>query len=166
MCQQIADRILKVLFYTEATAAILLYVMIAALLSTDVLMREVAGSSLPGVQRISVYAMIQTGFLGLGLAAARGRHLRPRFADGLIPARFTPVVKRIGAFLMAAVFGYFVIFGIRFVQESIEFGDMTRTIRVPLWTVQLVVPYALGSTALRYLIFGIFPALSPEERLE
>ncbi len=166
MLQQVAGRILKILFYTEATAAIALYAMIAALLACDVFMREVAGSSLPGVQRISVYAMIQTGFLGLGLAAARGRHLRPRFADGLIPARFVPLVRRIGAFLMAAIFGYFVLFAVRFVQESIQFGDMTRTVRMPLWTVQLVVPYAFCSTALRYLIFGLFPDLSPEEKPE
>ncbi len=166
MPEQVAARILKVLFVVEATVAIALYTMIAALLASDVFMREVAGSSLSGVQRISVYAMIQTGFLGLGLAAARGRHLRPRFADGLIPARFKPAVQRIGSFLMAFIFGYFVLFAVSFVQESIQFGDMTRTIRVPLWTVQLVVPYAFCSTALRYVIFGLFPALSPEETAE
>ncbi|RTZ99277.1 MAG: hypothetical protein DSY90_01650 [Deltaproteobacteria bacterium] len=160
-----ARSILKILFYAEATVATLLYVMIATLLAGDVFMREVGGSSLMGVQRISVYAMIQTGFLGLGLAAAKGQHLRPRFADGLIPDRFEPVVKRIGAFLMAIIFGYFVVFGMEFVQESIQFGDTARPFKTPLWILQLVVPYALASTALRYLIFAIFPDLNPEERL-
>lgn len=163
---RIARRILKVLFYAEAGAATLLYAMIAAMLAGDVFIREVGGSSLSGVQRLSVYAMIQTGFLGLGIAAARGRHLRPRFADGLVPARFTPIVKRIGSFLMAGIFAFFFVFGVKFVQESIEFGDMAKTIKFPLWTVQLVVPYALFSTSFRYLLFGIFPDLNPEEQLE
>ena len=164
--QSIAGRILNYLFYAEAAAAILLYAMIAALLACDVLLREVGVSFILGVQRMCVYAMIQTGFLGLGLAAARGRHLRPRFADALVPKRFVPLVRRIGSFSMAAIFGYFIIFGVKFVMEAIEYGDLARTIKIPLWIVQLVVPYAFFSTALRYLIYGIFPDLNPEEKVE
>lgn len=163
---KIASHVLKILFYAEASVATGLYVMIAALLAGDVVVREVGGSSLMSIQRICVYAMIQTGFLGLALAAARGRHLRPRFADGLVPVRFEPVVKRIASFMLAAIFAYFAVFGFEFVMESIEYGEMTKSIKLPLWTVQLVVPYSLGSTALRYLIFGIFPSLSPEEQLQ
>jgi TRAP-type C4-dicarboxylate transport system permease small subunit len=163
---KLAKKVLKILFFAEAIIATLLYMMIAASLAGDVLMREVAGSSLSGVQRICVYAMIQTGFLGLGLAAARGMHLRPRFADGVAPERFRPVMQRIGAFLMAGIFGFFVIFGVQFVQESIQYADMARPFKFPIWILQIVVPYALASTALRYLIFGIFPDLNPEEKLQ
>lgn len=162
---KIARKVLKILVFTEATIATLLYVMIAVSLTSDVLMREVAGSSLSGIQRLCVYAMIQTGFLGLGLAAAKGMHLRPRFTDGWVPERFRPVIQRIGAFLMAAIFGFFVFFGIEFVQESIQYADMARPFKFPIWILQLVVPYAFASTALRYLIFGIFPELNPEGKL-
>ncbi len=163
---KLANHILKLLFYTEAGVATLLYVMIAVLLAGDVFIREVGGSSLMSIQRICVYFMIQTGFLGLGLAAARGRHLRPRFADGLVPAPLVPVVKRLASFILAAIFAYFAIFGFEFVRESIEYGEMTKSIKIPLWIVQLVVPYSLCSTAFRYLLFGIFPSLNPEEQLE
>lgn len=162
----IAKRILRILFFTEAAVATLLYVMIAALLGTDVIMREVGGTSLMGVQRLCVYAMIQTGFLGLGLAAARGMHLRPRFADGMVPDRYVPIVRRIASFLMAAIFGYFAIFGIEFVMESINYGEMTRSITFPIWIVQLVVPYSLISISLRYLLYGAFPELNPEETIQ
>ncbi|MBM1504233.1 hypothetical protein JQT83_17295, partial [Sulfitobacter mediterraneus] len=46
-------RILTLLFVTEAAVAISAYVVIAGLLLADVLMRELAGSSIWGAQRIS-----------------------------------------------------------------------------------------------------------------
>jgi len=163
---KIAKKVLKILFFAEATIATLLYVMIAASLASDVFMREVAGSSLGGIQRICVYAMIQTGFIGLGLAAAKGMHLRPRFTDGWVPERFQIFIQRIGSFLMAAIFGFFVIFGIQFVQEAIQYADLARPFKFPIWILQMVVPYAFASTSLRYLIFGLFPVLNPEEQLQ
>ena len=66
---------------------------------------------------------------------------------------------------MALIFGFFVYFGVEFVLESIQYADLARPFKFPLWIIQLVVPYALASTSLRYLIFGIFPDLNPEEKL-
>ena len=129
-------------------------------------MREIAGSSLQGAQRIAVYLMIVAGFLGLGLAADRGRHLRPRFADRLIPRRLAPRAERIGAALMALIFAYFAWLGMRLVLEAREYGDMARSIRVPLWMIELIVPYAFASVALRYLFYAIWPGLRPVEATE
>ena len=165
MYQKIAKLLLRYLFVFETGIAILSYALITGMLTSDVLMREIFGSSLRGVQRISVFFMIQAGFLGLGIAAARGRHLRPRFADWIVADRYVASVKRIGSFLMAGIFALFAVSGVYFVLESIEYGEMARIIEIPMWIVQSVVPYALGTTALRYLLYGIFPQLCPEEGL-
>ena len=161
-----ARRILAVLFRIEAAVAICAFAGIAGLLIGDVLMRELAGSSIRGAQRIAVYLMIVAGFLGLGLAAARGRHLRPRFADGLIPRPLAPLAERTGAALMALIFAYFAWLGLRLVMEAREYGDMARSLRVPLWMIELIVPYAFASIALRYLIYAIWPDLRPDEANE
>ena len=161
-----ARRFLAFLFLIESSVAIIAYVVIAALLLVDVGMRELAGSSIWGAQRISVYLMIVTGFLGLGLAADRGRHLRPNFADHLIPARFAALADRTGSAIMAAVFLYFAWLGIDFVRSAYEYGDMARTIKTPLWMIELVVPYAFLSIALRYGFYAIWPELKPTEVLE
>ncbi len=163
---QAARRFLQALFVIESSVAMLAYVLIAGLLLGDVLLRQLAGTSIWGAQRIAVYLMIVTGFLGLGLAADRGRHLRPRFADALVPARWAGAADRLGSLIMAGVFATFAWYGVVFVRQAIEYGDLARTIRVPLWIIELVVPYAMGSTALRYLIYARWPALKPQEALE
>ena len=163
---QISRRILSGLFAVDVTVAISAYVVIAVLLLGDVILRETGGGSLWGAQRISVYLMIVIGFLGLGLAAAKGRHLRPQFLDHVVPARFSETADRIGSGLMALIFGGFGVVGVQFVAEAIEYGDMARIIDIPLWYIQLVVPYAFFSTALRYVLFALHPELRPQEVLE
>jgi len=153
------------MFALEAGVAILAYLLIASMLLGDVFAREVLGTSLGGVQRISVYLMIITGFLGLGLASARGRHLRPRFADGLIPAKFTEQVHRIGSGIMFLIFVGFFVVAIQHVHETYSYGDLARSTKFPMWIIQLIIPYAFASISLRYLAFFLFPALCPSEEL-
>ena len=159
-------RLLAGMFVVEVTIAISAYVIIAGLLLTDIVMRETGNGSLWGAQRISVYLMIVIGFLGLGLAAARGRHLRPRFLDGVLPEQFSQTADRVGSMLMALIFGGFGIVAIQFVAEAITYNEIARIIRIPMWYIQLVVPYAFFSTALRYVIFAVDPDVRPKEALE
>lgn len=163
MSTQAPNRILAGLFTLESFLAVSGYIAIATLLIVDVALRELFGSSIFGAQRVAVYIMIVTGYLGIGLAAARGRHLRPRFADGLIPQRLVPLATRLGDLIMAGVLAVFTWFGITFVIEAHEFGDMARIIDIPLWWLHLVVPYAFATTGLRYFLFALFPQLRPEE---
>lgn len=160
------QRILKALFAIEATIAISAYLIIAGLLLADVTMREFGAGSIWGAQRISVYLMIVIGFLGLGLAASRGRHLRPRFLDWVFPESMSRTADTIGSFIMMLVFAGFGVIAIQFLHESIEYGDLARVIKIPLWYIQTVVPYAFFSTASRYAIFTMDPAMRPEEALE
>ena len=156
-------RFLHGLFRVEAALAMAGYTVIACLLIVDVSLRETLETSIYGAQRISVYIMIVTGFLGLGLAAAQGRHLRPRFADGLIPAAFAREVTRLGDLVMTAVFFFFAWLGVRFVLDAHSYGDMAMVIDIPLWILHLIVPWAFASTGLRYFMFALFPRLRPEE---
>ncbi len=159
----LARRFLALLFRLEATVAILAFLGISLLLLADVGMRELAGSSIWGAQRISVYLMIITGFLGLGLAAQRGRHLRPRFADRLIPDPLSKAADRAGSAIMFGVFLYFAWLGVEFVRAAYRYGDLAQTIKTPLWMIELIVPYAFVSISLRYLCFAIWPELKPGE---
>ena len=159
----LARRFLAALFKLEAAVASMAFLAIALLLLADVALRELAGSSIWGAQRISVYLMILTGFLGLGLAAGRGRHLRPRFADRLVPIPWAKAADRFGSAIMFAVFLYFAWLGIEFVTAAYRYGDLAQTIKTPLWMIELVVPYAFLSISVRYLFFAIWPALKPSE---
>jgi TRAP-type C4-dicarboxylate transport system permease small subunit len=160
-----AKKLLNLLFKVESTVAILCYSLIVLLLISDVALRELIGSSIPGAQRISVYMMIITGFLGMGLAASTGRHLRPRFADDLVSARLAGLAERVGAVIMTVILATYGVVAIRLVVDAYEYGDLARTIKIPLWTLMTVVPYAFFSTALRYAAFALHPELAPLQKI-
>ncbi|MCE8548499.1 TRAP transporter small permease subunit [Ruegeria pomeroyi] len=160
--RKFAQRLLFLLSNTEAGIAVIAFAVISALLIGDVLLREVFNSYIFGAQRISVYAMIIAGFLGIGLAADQGKHLRPTVADALIPERYEHLATRLGVAIMAVVFFILVWIGIEFVAAAIHYGDLARSIKIPVWTVQVIVPYAFFSAGLRYSIFAVFPDLNPE----
>ena len=64
---------------------------------------------------------------------------------------------------MCAVFLWFAWLGVTFVKSAYQYGDLAQTIKTPLWMIELIVPYAFLSIALRYLFFTIWPALKPSE---
>ena len=143
----------------EAFVAVCAYVLTAGLLLSEVIARELFTESIWGSQKIAVFAAIIAGSLGLAIATSENAHLRPSFADGLLPYGW---VDRLGDVLSALLFAGFGYFAIVFVQESIEYKDVAEVIRIPLWPIQIVLPYAFFSSALRHLIFAVEPDLKPE----
>lgn len=151
--------ILALMETVEGFVAMLAYAGVAALLITDVVMREFLGIPILGAQSLAVLGAIIAGFLGLSLAAAKGMHLRPAVLDHVLPARFDPYIAR-SSDVIASVF-YFAIayFAVRFVGESQLMGDKAAVLYFPLWPIQLVMPYAFLSCAIRHAAYAVEPEL-------
>ena len=148
----------QLLLWLESAIAVLAYLTTAGLLLGVILSREVFTTSIDGAQKVAVLAAILAGSLGMAIATGENAHLRPTFADGLLPG---PVVDRVGDVLSALIYLGLGAFAIRFVAESIEFGDRAELIRVPLWPFQLVFPYMFFSSALKHLVFAWKPEWKP-----
>ena len=156
-----AGRLLRALTAVESVAAAIAYVIVAALLIGDVVGREVLGKGIFGASKMAVFAAIVSGFLGLSLATAANVHIRPAFMDWVFRGRAEPWARRAGdafAFVFFCVAGYFAIL---FVMQSYEFKEKAAVIYWQLWPIQLVIPYAFFSTALKHAIFAGWPALKP-----
>ena len=150
--------LLRLLTVIESIVAATAYAIVATVLIADVVGREVLGSGVFGAQKMAVYGAVIAAFLGLSLATASNSHLRPAFLDHVLRG---PSVDRIGDALSAVFFLIVAWFGISFVLQSMEFQDRAAVLYWLLWPIQLIIPYALASTALRHVAFAIWPALKP-----
>jgi len=159
----LAQRVLRLLYRFEAFAATVAYAAVACLLIGDVIGREVFATSIHGAQKIAVYAAIVAGFLGLSLATADNMHLRPSFLDGLVPHRFTRIVQRASDSFSCLFFIVMAVIGAMFVQQSMQFSDRAAVLYWLLWPIQIVMPYALLTTAIRHGVFALYPATRPAE---
>lgn len=148
----------QLLLWLESAVAVVAYLTTAALLFSTIVSRELFTTSIDGAQKVAVLCAIIAGSLGLVIATGENAHLRPTFADGLLPAKWVPRLGDILSALIHIGLGYF---AIQFVAQSIEFGDKAELIRIPLWPFQIVFPYMFFSAAFKHLIFAWQPEWKP-----
>jgi TRAP-type C4-dicarboxylate transport system permease small subunit len=158
---QAAEKLLKALGLVEKAVIMLAFAVMAGALMADVLSREFFGRGIFGAPQVGVFAMIVMSFLGIGLASAAGAHLRPRFADRLVPRRWDPFMDRLAEFLFALFCALFGGIAVLVVQESLALGDVAPVLRWPIWPFQAVIAAAFFIAALRHFLFGLFPPLKP-----
>ncbi len=156
-------RLLGGLYATEKWLAVLAFAVITVLLFADVVGRELFGYGLFWAQRVSVYAATTAGLLGFSLCVSTGNHLRPTSFDRLVPARWNDSMNRLADLLSAAICLFLAGYSANFVFNSYQLGERGQAINMPLWPVQLVLPWCFVSGALRYLAFAAYPPLRPSE---
>lgn len=149
--------LIKVLGSIERLMATIFIGLMTLLVILDVFSREILNQGIPWAQKSAVYLMIWGGFLGAIMISEKAGHLRPEVADKLwgkkqwLYIRFQNIVTIIFCFV-------FLYASVGYVSESIEFGDKSVVLRVPLWVLQLIIPYTFASMAIRNIYFLFNPA--------
>lgn len=161
--QAVAARFLDGLFKLEKWVAIAAFALVTVLLFADVLGRELFGHGIFWAQRVAVYGATVAGLLGFALCTARGGHLRPSSFDKLFPSGLSVPVNRVADLLSFGICMFLAVYGFDFVANSFNLGERGQALDMPLWPVQLILPYCFVSAGLRYLLFAFFPALRPAE---
>lgn len=154
------------LFRFESLIAVIAYAIITTALVADIAARELFHYSIWGIQKIAVYSAIAAGLVGLGLATAKGKHIRPKFTDNWAPKPWTRNLARIGDTIACLTFvgaGYY---SILLVQDSYGFGFLAPVLDWPIWPFQLILPYTFFSTAIRHGAYALLPDLRPQEELQ
>lgn len=151
---------LRGLRIAESLVATVAYAAVAALLIYDVVGREVFGTSFLGADQLAVYGAIIAGFLGLTLAASDNAHLRPGFMDFVFRGREALAI-RIGDALSCLFFVASAVVAWSFVSVSMEAQDRAPVFYFVVWPLQIIIPYAFLSCAVKHGIFALRPELKP-----
>ena len=152
---------LAVVLRIEAVLAAVAYAVVAMLLLGEIIARELFYTSIWGSQKMAVFGAIVAAFLGLALATAANAHLRPQFADNWFPPAWRPAVGRFGDVLSCAIYASLCVVASLYIADTYANGDRAAVLYWPLWPIQLVIPYAFASSALRHLAFAVWPDMKP-----
>ena len=137
------------------------YGLLSVAVLADVFAREVMAVPVVGLQRFAVYMTIIAGFLGVSLATTAGSHIRPRIADNWVSAAWEPLINRASSLVTSLTFGVTGYFACLFWYTNFTMGEVAPVLDWPLWPILIVIPYAFFSSALRYLLYAIYPELNP-----
>ena len=161
-----AQSLLQVLQKFEQRACCIAFIILATVLFADVVLRSFLGSGLPWSHQVGVYANMVVSLLGLGLASVGDNHLRPRFADHILPISWEPVMVRLQPLVTALAFVLFAILSIELVLESIRLQERSTVLQTLVWPVQCLLPLAFGLAAFRYGLFVVYPTLQQQNTQE
>ena len=145
----------------EDGVAVIAYILTAVLLASEIVAREVFGTTLLGSGIYAILSSATAGFLGFALATRASSHLRISAFDGFVPERWRASHARFADLLAACIFLGFAFFAGQYVAESFEFNDRVAVIMIPRWPFQMVMVYAFVSSALWHFTFF----MHPDERL-
>lgn len=157
---------LRQLFRLESMVAVAAYSIVTSALMIDIISREVFQHSIWGIQKVAVYASIVAGLIGLGLATASGKHIRPKFTDAWLPRSWAIYLTRAGDVVATIAFFVAGYVSIDLVLVSYNYGFLAPVLDWPIWPFQIILPYTFFSTALRHGAYTISPELRPQEEIQ
>ncbi len=158
---QKVSMLLNRLYSFEKFVCALGFAVMTTLVLLDIGSREIFSTSITWAQKSAVYLMIWLGFMGASLTSANGGHLRPEMADQLWKGKTKTIIQ----FLEQAVIALFCLgmasIGFEYILESRTLGDVSVFTGLPMWILQLAIPYSFFSMGLRHAAYAIIPALKP-----
>ena len=139
------------------------FIVLIGVVFADVVSREVTGTGLHWARQAGVYANLFVVMFGIGIASTHGAHLRPRFADHWLPARWEPGLIRVQEGLMAVFCLSFAVVAASVVMDSYAFGERSVVLRIAIWPFQAIIPLVFLIAAFRHCAYAVFSSLRPPE---
>lgn len=158
-----ARSVLAVLAWVERALCVTAFAVVVCVLFADVVSREVTAAGLYWAPQVGVWANIIVVMAGFGLASASGAHLRPRFADGWLPASWQPLLITLQHALAALFCAAATWLAAGVVIDSWRLGEVSLDLFLPVWPVQAFLPLALCVATLRHVLYTLYAELRPAE---
>jgi len=137
------------------------FLVLIAVVFADVVSREVIGTGLHWARQVGVYANLFVIMIGIGLASAAGAHLRPRFADSWLPARWSGVLDRLQDGVMALFCITFAVVATAMVYDGYLLSERSAILGIVIWPFQAVMPFVFLVATFRHGAYALYPGLRP-----
>ncbi|MDB5892094.1 MAG: Tripartite ATP-independent periplasmic transporter, DctQ component [Polaromonas sp.] len=148
------DEAVKVSLKIEDWLTVLVMGALALITFGNVLARYFTNQSFAWTEELSIFLMIVLALVGSSAAVARDRHIRIEyFSDSGSMAR-RKTLSRLGAVMVAALFGLIGALSIRLVWDDYRFSETSPGIGVPQWWYSIWLPILSLGIALRAV--GLF----------
>jgi len=148
------DEAVKVSLKIEDWLTVLVMGALALITFGNVLARYFTSQSFAWTEEFSIFLMIVLALVGSSAAVARDRHIRIEyFSDSGSMAR-RKTLSRLGAALVAILFGLIGVLSIRLVWDDYRFNETSPGIGIPQWWYSIWLPILSFGIALRAV--GLF----------
>jgi len=124
----------------EKTICIILFVLFAAVMILNVIMRYVFSNSLPWATELVLFIFIWFIMFAMSYGFRSGAHVRVDIALGLLPAKGKTAILILGNLMVLGLFIYLFYYGIFLVRDGYVSGMRGLLFRYPVWALYLALP--------------------------
>lgn len=118
----------------------------------QVIARYVFNNSLYWSEELILYSLITMSFLTMGMGVRYASHISVEAIYAIAGPR-TARALQIGASCLGLVFaGVLIFYGIKLAFNTMQMGQLSPAMRVPVGYIYLIIPISGGLMALRYLL--------------
>jgi TRAP-type C4-dicarboxylate transport system permease small subunit len=150
------NKLISRLSKLESYLGMLLLVGLSLFVILDVSSREFLNQGIPWAQKSAVYMMIWCGLLGAIKMSENASHIRPEIGDKLFKKRPILFIRLQNLVTLLFCLIFFKA-SWEYVQTSYEYGDKSVALDIPLWVLQIIIPYCFLSMSVRHFNFLVFP---------
>ncbi len=97
------------------------------------------------------YMVLWVGFIGAALATHQGKHIKIDVLSNWLPPRANLALQSLLNLISAGICGLLAVSAFRFVRFEAQLGG-TSFLTLPAWVPQVILPFACGLIALRFLL--------------
>lgn len=121
--------------FARALEKLLALVLLAAIALNfaNVVARYVFGRTITGADEMQTYSMVWIAFLGAGIVAWRGEHLRMDILSRTFPPGAQSALRLIEALLVIALGGFALVQSVRYVSSMLSLGAASPMAQIPMW---------------------------------
>lgn len=127
-------------------------ILLAALLIANVMGRTLFNHSLMFVEEVSQAIVVLVTFLGLGYCTRKARHIRMSAIYDLFGPRVRKVLIVIMAVVTAVTMAAMGYWSLEYMLKVKQYGNVTPTLRFPLWIILVSVPVGFFMAAFEYIL--------------
>jgi TRAP-type C4-dicarboxylate transport system permease small subunit len=140
------------LLHACAAVAALLLGAAAALVTGDVVARNIGLGTLPWILEVSEYVLPLATFLIAPWLLSRGQHVRLDAVLTIVPERVARALDRLADAVGLAVCTVFVVYGVRAIASSAQQGSLViKSVVFPEWWLYAPVPICFALLAVEFV---------------
>jgi TRAP-type C4-dicarboxylate transport system permease small subunit len=144
------NRMLKIIALVEDAVISIMLCSMVLLVLVQIGLRDFYSTGIPGGAEMVRHLVLWVAFLGAGIAAREGKHIR----IDVIYRVLTPSLKHVaeiltGLFTMV-ICGILLYASIQFVRNDYALGTAIAFFNMPVWIFEVVIPLGYGIVTIRY----------------
>ena len=140
--------------FEEILIAVALSAMVLLVL-IQIILRNFFSVGIMGGAEMVRHLVLWVAFLGAGLAAREGKHIRIEIARQILPARLRKIFAVLTCIFSVCVCAILVYASITFVGVDYQGGGTIAFFNIPVWILQVIIPIGYTAVTLRFVMQGI-----------